>query len=339
MTLILISRPHWFRGNDRSTKWNPDVFGPDAPPLTGRRPFVVRLTRVTLFGKSPVKAYLRFNKYLWDKLPPTLINHPWVRGYGRWLHTLALWRGGRSQALATFFFRNRPQLELIRRLVAQRARSATLKVLVLGCSTGAEAYSVSWHIKSARPDLELGLGAMDISEEAVAFAKRGIYSSTTSDITRTSLLERLSPSELQELFDRNEQGMSVKQWIREGLSWGVGDAGDPNLVTRFCSQDIVIANNFLCHMEAADAERCLRNIARLVKPGGYLFVSGIDLEIRTRVANGLGWQPVAELLEEIHDGDPCVRQHWPFDYAGLEPLDRGRPDWRTRYATAFRLGV
>ena len=30
-------------------------------------------------------------------------------------------------------------------------------------------------------------------------------------------------------------------------------------------QDIVIANNFLCHMEAADAERCLRNIARLVK--------------------------------------------------------------------------
>jgi hypothetical protein len=35
-------------------------------------------------------------------------------------------------------------------------------------------------------------------------------------------------------------------------------------VTLLGLQDIVIANRFLCHMEPRDAERCLRNIARLV---------------------------------------------------------------------------
>jgi len=41
----------------------------------------------------------------------------------------------------------------------------------------------------------------------------------------------------------------------------------------------VVANRFLCHMEPPDAQNCLRNIGRLVKPGEYLFVTGIDLDV------------------------------------------------------------
>ena len=56
-------------------------------------------------------------------------------------------------------------------------------------------------------------------------------------------------------------------------------------------------------IDAEAAEVCMRNIARLVKPGGYLFVSGVDLEVRTRVARSLGWKPVGDLLRETHEGD------------------------------------
>jgi hypothetical protein len=104
-------------------------------------------------------------------------------------------------------------------------------------------------------------------------------------------------------------------------------------------QDMVIANRFLCHMAPPEAETCLRNIAHLVNPGGYLFVSGVDLDLRTRLASELGWTPVPYLLEEIHDGDPSVRRDWPWKYWGLEPLDAKRPDWRVRYASVFRLGL
>jgi hypothetical protein len=72
------------------------------------------------------------------------------------------------------------------------------------------------------------------------------------------------------------------------------------------------------------------NITRLVSPGGYLFVSGVDLDVRTKVALDLGWEPVRELMAEIHNGDPSVRADWPWEWWGLEPLDRSKQDWQTR---------
>jgi hypothetical protein len=34
-----------------------------------------------------------------------------------------------------------------------------------------------------------------------------------------------------------------------------------------------------------------------------------------------------------------LRQLWPGHYAGLEPLDKGRPEWKVRYATVFELSA
>ena len=59
-----------------------------------------------------------------------------------------------------------------------------------------------------------------------------------------------------------------------------------------------------------------------MSPGGYLFVTGVDLDVRTKVALELGWEPIPELRAEIHDGDPLVRSDWPWQWWGLEPLDR-----------------
>jgi chemotaxis methyl-accepting protein methylase len=52
---------------------------------------------------------------------------------------------------------------------------------VLACSKGAEVYSMAWAIRSARPDLQLNFHAVDISQEIVDFAARGIYSLADSD--------------------------------------------------------------------------------------------------------------------------------------------------------------
>ena len=92
-------------------------------------------------------------------------------------------------------------------------------------------------------------------------------------------------------------------------------------------------------MTPTEAEGCLRNLSHLVKPGGYLFVSGVDLDIRARVAVELGWTPVLELIEDLHNGDSSVRNDWPWKYWGLEPFDRKRHDWCVRYASVFQIGV
>ena len=336
MKLIAVSKPGWFGGNDTHTKWNPDVVEGDLPFTTDVGSWLTWLVRLTIFGKSPTNVFLRLNRKLWKNLPASLTRLAPIRSYGNFLHATARRHGVRAQAFATFFLRNRPQLELIRMLVEESTEGATLRVAVLGCSIGAEAYSVAWRIRSARPDLNLLLHAVDISRKAVEIGERGSYS-LFSEPTNTNLFERMTETEIEEFFDRDGDTVTIKPWIKDGIKWQVGDVGDAKIVDALGPQDIVVANNFLCRVDQHTAERYLRNIARLMSPHGYIFVSGIDLNIRTNVANDLDWIPLRQLLEEIHEGDPCVRDLWPFHYGALEPLNKRRRDWRLRYATAFQF--
>jgi SAM-dependent methyltransferase len=284
------------------------------------------------------KPFMLVNEWVWNRLPSSLRTLRPVSSYGAFLHFLVRLRAKRTHYHGTFFLRNRPELELMRALSNQRAEGFKLRITVLACSNGAEVYSIVWTIRSARPDLKLDVHAIDISNEILEIAKRGAYSLGENPLVYAPILERLTEEEMAALFDREKNQVRIKPWITEGIHWHVGDAGDPDLAKRLGPQDIVVANKFLCHMAPPDAERCLRNMAHLVSPGGYLFVSGIDLDVRTKVAVDLGWTPVLDQLEEIHNGDPSVRRDWPWKYWGLEPFDSKRCDWRTRYAEVFQLG-
>jgi SAM-dependent methyltransferase len=239
--------------------------------------------------------------------------------------------------LGTLFLRNRPALELMRRVTVKQPQGSTLRLAVLGCSVGVEVYSILWTLRRARPDLTILVDAVDISPEVLAIAEEGLYGPQTDETVSWPIFEQLTEAERLEMFDWNGDQGRVKPWLREGITWRLGDAGDPQLVEELGTKHLVVASNFLCHMDAPSAERCLRNFAPLASPDGYLFVSGVDLNVRTKVALDLGWEPVPELMAEIHDGDPFVRADWPWQWWGLEPLDRKRPDWQFRYASAFRV--
>jgi hypothetical protein len=202
--------------------------------------------------------------------------------------------------------------------------------------------------------------AVDVSKEILQFAERGVYWGSRGDVSKepnhesiterddvtwntcrdqnAPILERMTDEELEGMCEMEGAQVRVRAWLKEGIQWLAADACDPGLLGVLGPQDVVVANRFLCHMEPAAAETCLRNIARLVKPGGYLFVSGVDLDVRTRVALGMGWKPVTDRMREIHDGDTSLRSGWPLQYWGLEPFREDRPDWRIRYASVFQIG-
>ncbi len=305
-------------------------------------------------------AYLSQSRRVWNNLPSSLRLHLPGSAYGRHLHNLVRLHADRKQYFATFFLRNRAELELMPRLLDQKPRGSRLDMSVLACSKGAEVYSMVWTIRSARPDLRLNIHAVDISQEIVDFAARGVYSLNRSDALaplndeavkergdvswNTSrdqnawLFERMTKEEIAAMFEVQGDQASIRPWIREGVTWLCGDAGDSKLIGAIGPQDIVVANRFLCHMEPANAQHYLRNIGRMVKPGGYLFVSGIDLDVRATVALEMGWKPVTDLIREIHEGDASIRRGWPLEYWGLEPFDDRRSDWQIRYASVFKIG-
>lgn len=299
---------------------------------------VAGISRFKVLRKLVGGPFLRANEWAWNRLPSSLRMLRPVTAYGSFLHSLVRLRANRTQVHGTFFLRNRPELELIRSIAGRTPENSTLRIAILACSNGAEVYSILWTIRSACPGLKLDVCAIDISDEILEIARNGVYVLGENPLVHERIFARLSEEEIAALFDNENNQVRIKPWIAEGIHWQVGDAGDSDLAKRLGPQDIVVANKFLCHMPPRDAERCLRNLPRFVKPGGYLFVSGVDLDVRTKVAMELGWTPVPDLLEEIHNGDPSVRRDWPWRYWGLEPFDSQKADWKIRYAAVFRLG-
>jgi chemotaxis methyl-accepting protein methylase len=311
------------------------------------------------FRRKILRAYLRQIRRIWNRLPVSLRLSSPGQAFGRHVHSLVRLCDDRKQSFGSFFLRNRAELESLLRLLKQKAPGSSLDIAVLGCSTGAEVYSFLWTIRSARPDLRPRMHAVEISQELLEFGERGIYArfksdslkaqnddgtSKRGDVTQYNRIElpavfdRLTDEELEAMFELESGKATIRPWLKEGIIWCQGDASDPALIGVLGLQDVVVANRFLCHMQPTAAESCLRNIARLVKPGGYLFVSGVDLDVRTRVARGMGWKPVMDLLREVHEGDPSLRGGWPVDYTGLEPFCEDRPDWKFRYAAVFQIG-
>jgi SAM-dependent methyltransferase len=298
-----------------------------------------RFARLRLFGKSPFRAYLRIHDSVWTRvLPPRAVTLGPVVSYGRFLHSLVVAHADRRMYLGTFFFRNRPELALMARLCKGLAADGNpVRITVLGCSNGAEVYSIASTLRSTHPELRFLCSAVDLPEAAVEVGRRGEYPSGFPNLVQERMFDRIRAGERERMFDVDGAFLRVKPWLREGIEWRVGDATDPALAASLGPQHVVVANRFLCHLAPAEAEKCLRDVARLVMPGGYLFVSGVDLDVRTSVALDLGWEPVEDALEDVHEGDPSLRAAWPAKYYGLEPIDKNREDWKVRYASVFRL--
>lgn len=233
-------------------------------------------------------------------------------------------------ALYTRFLRNRPQLETISDIAMRYQQPRPLRLAVLGCSKGAELYSILHVLNRRCPELEISAVGLDISEDAVAQAAKGTYGLHDHEVAG------LSGAEMEALFLREKDCLRVHERLRRGVQWITGDASAPNLMAIIGPQDIVVANNFLVHLSDELAEQCFRNIVGLVTLGGYVCTWGMNLNLRTRLVRELGLVPVLSRIEKIHNADERAREVWPWQYWGLEPLDRSRPDWRLRYATIFQ---
>jgi chemotaxis protein methyltransferase CheR len=268
----------------------------------------------------------------WNGLPRRVRSWKPTQALGRRIHRRACRIQARGGACYTRFFRNLPQLEFIRDLVLEMPPGRSVKVLSIGCSTGAELYSALWLIRTARPTREVQALGVDISEECIQAASRGVYPLRVPEVA----VAGISETSHERFFTREGKTLVVQDWVKEAVRWAVGDACSPDLAARFGLHDVVLANNFLFHLSPERSEACLRNLARLVAPSGYLVVSGVDLDLRGRILAELGFVPVTARWEEIHAAED-VHACWPLRFWGLEPIDRTRQDWPARYATVFRF--
>ncbi len=291
---------------------------------------------------SPVVHNLgKASMAIWSKLPPPLLESPMFRALGHAIHKAVRRYAPRGTACSTWFFRNMPLLSGIAEQIHNMRPTGEVRICDIGCSTGAEVYSILWMLRKRYPQIPVSMLAMDLSPAAVEVGQAGKYK-VNSLVFRS---EHMDDAAGQEMFDREgdlfDSGFAaqyvVKPWLREGVRWMVADATDPEIAARIGAQDVVLANNFLVHMNDNAAMNCMINLARLVRPGGLFVCRGVDLDVRETAAEQLGLRPVTSYIEEIHNAEPDfdARTGWPWRYWGLEPIDKARKNWTQRYASMF----
>jgi two-component system CheB/CheR fusion protein len=204
----------------------------------------------------------------------------------------------------TTFFRNPAAFDVLREKVFPRLfelrRDQPLRVWVLGCSTGQEAYSIAMSFvefaEQAGQARKLQLFATDVNEALLDNARAGTYAE--------SLMHDLSPERLRRFFVKEDGGYRAAKSLREMVVFA-----RQNLLTDppFSRMDLVSCRNVLIYLDADAQRKVLPTLHYALKPEGFLFLGESE---------SIG--PVADLFEivdkkcKIYSKKPGLTAHLHF---------------------------
>ncbi|GAA0444883.1 MULTISPECIES: CheR family methyltransferase [Sphingomonas] len=176
----------------------------------------------------------------------------------------------------TFFFRFAEQFDVLRRcvlpkLLRERRAKRQLRVWSVGCSTGAEAHSVSILLRDllgdAVSDWKIGITGTDIDDAAIAAAREARYTSWA--------LRTLGEAERERLFDREGDRWRLKARYR-GLARfehaNMMALLDDDAPLQFSEFDIILCRNVLIYFRSDVAKQLVGTLVRRLAPSGLLFI-------------------------------------------------------------------
>jgi chemotaxis methyl-accepting protein methylase len=266
-----------------------------------------------------------------NELNHWLFNVAPSRWIGRYIYDWQRRHQLRTQSTSTKFFRNLQQLAALEGPLAKLTKTGNLSVLVAGCSYGCEAYSLGGLLALRFPRLNWRITAVDISHEALKIADAARY---TSQHGLGSPRDNLEKQLETRLFKRSGDEWTVVEDIRERVSFAYSDVLSAEF-RQFKNYDLVLGQNFMIHMNDASAKSALASLVAAARPGGALFLGGMDLETKTSLLAPHQLVPLDWNIVEIHEDDNMRRLAWPWNYWSLEPIHPRDRNYLTRYSTIF----
>jgi two-component system, chemotaxis family, CheB/CheR fusion protein len=172
----------------------------------------------------------------------------------------------------TSFFRNPEAFDALQRLVwptlLERGYDP-IRVWVLGCSTGQEAYSLAMSFVEAGDTAtnirQLQVFATDLHEPLLSSARYGLYSRTVT--------QDLSPERLRRFFVEEAGGYRVTKALREQVVFARQNViSDPP----FSRIDLISCRNLLIYFEPGLQKRVFPTFHYALRPGGFLYLGGSE---------------------------------------------------------------
>jgi len=170
----------------------------------------------------------------------------------------------------TTFFRDEDTMDYLQqvilpRIISTKSAYAPLRIWVAGCSTGQEPYSLAMLILEIMdhrgPDLPIQLFATDLSEGAIARARRGNY-------TQAEVAE-VSPQRLQRFFTKVDDYYHINRSVRDLCVFA-----PQNLLTDppFSRLDLISCRNLLIYLDPVLQQRAINLFHYGLNPNGYLLL-------------------------------------------------------------------
>jgi two-component system CheB/CheR fusion protein len=174
----------------------------------------------------------------------------------------------------TSFFRNPEAFDTLKRIIfpkllAQRGRDEPVRIWVIGCSSGQEAYSLAIAFAEAATDeprtVKLQIFATDLNDGALEKARHGLYTK--------SLAQDISPERLRRFFVEEEGGWRVTKALREQVVFARQNVtSDPP----FSRIDLITCRNVLIYLETELQKKIFPAFHYALKPGGFLFLGASE---------------------------------------------------------------
>ena len=159
--------------------------------------------------------------------------------------------------------------EILLDLVHGNKIELPVRIWVPGCSTGEEAYTIAILLHelftAANQPFSAQIFATDIDEEAVKFARRGVYPDIITD--------QISRDRLRQYFVKDEAGYRIIREIRESVIFAIqnliGDAPFSNL-------HLISCRNLLIYLDAGIQKRVIELFHFALKKDGFLVLGNSE---------------------------------------------------------------
>lgn len=170
----------------------------------------------------------------------------------------------------SYFFRETAQFDALSQSILDLkagGRKDRLSFLSAGCSSGEEPYTLNIVLRDGGHGLradELRIDAIDLDSERLDQARQATY--------RPGSLRTLEEAKTHRLFkELDAETFELKPAYRTGVHFAPGNILDP---TTFSPRpyDAVFCRNVLIYFTEAALKKAIDNFARVVRPGGLLFL-------------------------------------------------------------------
>ena len=176
----------------------------------------------------------------------------------------------------TSFFREQDSFialkdKAISKLLESKNAGDTLRIWVVGCSTGEEAYSIAILLREYLDDhglvgkFKIQIYATDIDKEAIDFARQGNYPA--------SIAQDVSPERLQRFFIKEDDSYRIRSEIREMIVFA-----QQNVLTDppFTRLDMLSCRNLLIYLNSETQKVLMPIFHYSLDPGGILFLGSSE---------------------------------------------------------------